>query len=345
MASTPRSALAARALAALLVAGTIACSGAALAADPVARAAAEARFAEAEEAARARRFADALAAYRAVLAADPSAPAAGPARARAADLEAHAEGGFAPLARLEEVRRDPQRGADRATIEALARDAEAFPPGRVRAEARIFVALAWWRRLGEPARAIAPLEAAVRDPSGDRLTRSLALTEFANLQRDRGDLRAALRVAEAEPDLSPTTTATLRKLVRRDTLRASAAALLAAIAIVGLGSIARLAARARDVRDLPALIVRPLAVAFALYLGGAGALLVHLHGDADARPFVWFGLGVLALDVIARAFRLAAGRRASVRAVWAAACVAGVVAAAFLAVERTSADYLEGIGL
>jgi tetratricopeptide (TPR) repeat protein len=333
-----------RAAAALLAAGLL-LAGAAQAGDTAARAAAEASFARAEAAAKARHFAEAVAAYRAAIEADPSAPVAAPARARIEDLEAHAEGGFAPLARLDEVRRDPQKAGDRAAIEALTRDAEAFPPGRVRAEARVFVAEAWWHKLGDPVRAVTALEAAVSDPSGDRLTRSLALAELASLRRERGEIGAALRMAERDPTLSPSLLAQLRRLVRRERLRLGAEVVLAALVLVGAASIARLAMKARDVRDLPSQLVRPIGVAFALYLGGAGAVLVRVHGDADARPFVWLGLAVLALDVIARAFRLAAGRRALVRAVWAAACVAGVAAAAFLAVLWTSVDYLDGIGL
>lgn len=332
-------------LAIALAFGLFLSAGHAWAGDAAARAAAEASYAQAEQAARERRFADAVKAYRAVIEADPSALVARPARARLDELEAHAEGGFAPLARLEEVRRDPQKANDRAAIEALARDLEAFPPGRVRVEARLFVAEAWWRRLGEPARAIAPLEAAVSDKSGDRLTRALALSELVTLRRERGELREALRTAESQPELSPTLRANLRKLLRRELLRTTATALLAALAVIGLASIAWLAAKARDVRDLPARIVKPIGVALALYLGGAGAILVRVHGDGDPRPFLWLGLGVLAIDVTARAFRLAAGKRASVRAVWAAACAAGVVAAAFTILEKTSPDYLEGLGL
>ena len=330
---------------ALAVAGVLGAGGAARAAEPGARAAAEASFARAEQAAQERRFADALAAYREVLAEDPSAPRAMPARARITDLEAHAEGGFAPLARLEEVRRDPRKGADRAEVEALTRDLASFPGGRVRAEARLFVAEAWWRRLGEPARAIEPLEAAATDDSADRLTRALALTELCTLRRERGEIGAALAAVERDPELSPTLTASMRRLGRRERLRVLAEAVLAVLAVVGLGSTALLAKRARDLRDVPALVVRPLALAFALYLGGAGAMLVRVHGGGDARPFVWLGLGGPALGATARAFRLVAGRRRTVRAVWAAACVAGVMAAAFLAVERTEVTYLDPLGL
>jgi hypothetical protein len=96
---------------------------------PATRAEATASFERAERASRERRFGEALAAYRQAAAIDPSAPFVPAARARAADLEAHAEGGFAPLARLEELRRDPARTSDRAAIEALERDAAGFPEG------------------------------------------------------------------------------------------------------------------------------------------------------------------------------------------------------------------------
>jgi hypothetical protein len=57
------------------------------------------------------------------------------------------------------------------------------------------------------------------------------------------------------------------------------------------------------------------------------------------------GLGVLALTAVARALpRAIPVRSAAARGAWAAACVVGVVAAGFLAVERTDPSYLEGIG-
>ena len=331
------------ALAALAAGLALDVGRAALAADPAPRADAAASYERAERAAQEGRFAEALAAYRDALAADPGAPAATAARARIGDLEAHAEGGFAPLARLDEVRRDPRRSGDRAEILALERALGSFPGGRVRAEARLFVAEAW-RRLGEPARALPPLEAAVADDSADRLTRALALAELCALRQERGELREALAVVERDPALSPAMTEKMRRLTRRERLRGLAALVLGGLGAVGMGSIATLAKRARDLRDLPALLVRPLGVAFALGLGGAGALLARAQGG-DARPFVWLGLGVLAVGVVARAFRLAAGGRRRARAVWAAACVAGVVAVAFLAAERTDAAYLDPLGL
>jgi hypothetical protein len=313
--------------------------------DPATRAAAEASFAQAEEAAKGLRFAEALAAYRASIAADPSARVAGTAQARATDLEAHAEGGFEPLRRLEELRRDPQKASDRAAIEALERDLARFPDGRVRAEARLFVAEAWWRRLGSPDRAIGLFEAALADGSADRLTRALSLSQLVALRRERGEIREVLAAVTREPGLLPALAEEVRRAALRERLQAIAEGVLAALAALGLLALGRLATRARDLRDLPALVVRPLVAAFAFYLGGAAAILARAH-DGDARPFLWLGLGVLALDVIARAGRLAMARRsAAVRAAWAAACVVGVAAAGFLAASRTDASYLEGLGL
>jgi hypothetical protein len=90
----------------------------------------------------------------------------------------------------------------------------------------------------------------------------------------------------------------------------------------------------------------PMVVGGALYVGGAAAILAKLHGHADPRPFVWLGVGTLAVAAAARALRLAVpemGRGG--RALWAACCVMGVLAAAFLALERTDAGYLEAFGL
>ncbi len=268
---------------------------------PSAREAAQASCAQGERAARDLRFPEALAAYRAAIATDPSAPCAGVARARVEDLAAHAEGGFAPLAELEAVRKDPRRMADRAAIEALARDLEAFPAGPVRSEARISVAEAWWHRLGEPERAIAQYEAAVTDTGGDRLTRSLALSELWTLRRQRGEVREALAVVERAPDVSPSLTAVVRRAWRRERMRGAAFGVLGVLGALGAAALGRLAFAARDVRDLPGQVAKPLVIGVSLYLGGAGAVLVRVRGDGDTRPFLWLGLGVLALAVIARA--------------------------------------------
>jgi tetratricopeptide (TPR) repeat protein len=331
----------------VLAAGSLAIvtAGKASAEETAPRAAAEASCARADRAAKELRFAEAVAAYREAIETDPSAPCTGAARARAENLAARAEGGFVPLAEVEAFRRDPGKTGDRAAVEALEHDIEGFPPGRVRVEARLLVAEAWTHRLGEPGRAIAAFEAAAADTSGEPLTRALALAELWVLRQKRGEIREALATMERDPGLNPALLAAVRRALRRDQAGKAALALLGGLAAIGAASVAVLLRRARDVRDVPSLLVRPLAVAFALYLGAAGAVLVRIHGEGDVWPFLWLGLGVLALSAVARAFpRALRARRRAVRMTWALACAAGVVAAAFLAVQRTDPSYLEGLG-
>jgi hypothetical protein len=188
-------------------------------------------------------------------------------------------------------------------------------------------------------------EATVADRGGDSLSCALALSELWTLRQQRGEIREALAVVDRDPLLSPAVTTAVRRADRRERTRVAATLVLGGLGALGAASLARLLARARDVRDVPGQILRPLVVAFALYVGGAGAVLVRLHGEADPRPFLWLGVGVLAVAAVARAFPMAAGvRRPAARAVWAATCVAGVAAAAFLSVERTDPSFLEGLG-
>ncbi|MRG94955.1 hypothetical protein [Polyangium spumosum] len=312
---------------------------------PEPRARAKTSFERAERAAAELRFGEALAGYEAVLSIDPSAPFAKVARARAADLRAHAEGDFAPLARLEAVRRTPS--PDRATIEALARDAATFPPGRVRAEAWLIVAEAFWHRFGAPDRAASALGEAIADPSADKLTRALALNELVALERERGDLAAAHHVVSRFPDLVPSLHAEIGRLVRREKLARAAAGVLGLLGLIGAFSIARLFRRpGRDPEAIVRAVVRPSSVAFALYLGGAAAILVRHHGDGDVRPFLWLGFGVLGVDIVARAWRLGSrDGRAAARIGRAALCMIGVLAVAFLSLEGANAGYLESFGL
>lgn len=310
-----------------------------------ARSRARSLYDQAERAASERRFAEALEAYRNALAADPSSPVAPAARARAADLEAHAEGNFAPLARLEEIRRDPQKAADRAAVLALADDLRSFPPGRVRSEARLFVADALRHRLGDPRGAVAPLEEVLADPQADRLLKGLALASLVALHRQLGDLSAARAVVDRYPDLAPNQRLEVLRLVRRERLKWGAFGLLGGLVAIGLGSFLR-AARSMPLREVKREVVRPLAVAFALYVGAAGAIFVRLYGEGDVRPFLWLGVGILGIDFIARAWRIGSSdARPAIRILRAAACAVGVLAVAFLALERADAGYLESFGL
>jgi tetratricopeptide (TPR) repeat protein len=305
------------------------------------RAAATARFAEAERAAAELRFAEALRGYQEALAADPSAPFARTARSRADWIAARAEGGFGPLGRLAEAQRDPARLRDEAAATAWEKEIEGFPPGRVRVEARALLAGALRER--QPERAAGVLERLLADPAADAVTRALALRQVVDFHRDRGDLGAARAAVLRHQDVAPELRRDVLRLARRVTLRWAAVGALAGVGIAAGAALARAGRRAGDAIRTAA---HPIVVGLALYVGAAGAVLARLHGDADPRPFVWLGLGALAVAVAARALRAALpGMGAGARAAWALCCVVGVLAAAFLALERTNAGYLESFGL
>ncbi len=315
---------------------------------PLAQGAPRARdlFGAAERAADERRYAEAVAGYEAAIAADPRASFAGHARAHLADLRAHAEGGFGPLARLDAVRRDPAKRVDRAEIEALERDLVDFPPGRVRSEARFLVAEAFWHAIGEPRRAAAPLRGVLDDPEADRLTRSLALAQLVALDRSLGDPRAAIEDARRHADLAPKLGDDLERAERRAWSRVLAIGLAVAIGVVGAASFAWAAVRARDPRRIAKAVVRPLAVALALGIGAAVALLVDRRGGVDPRPLLLLGPALLAVDVVARAWRIAwRDDRALARAVRATSCALGLAALLFLILDRAAASALDALGL
>src|SRR6185437_2257872 len=98
------------------------------------------------------------------------------------------------------------------------------------------------------------------------------------LRKQRGEVREALADVERDPTLAPALLVLVKKAVLREQLREGAIAVLAVLAAAGAAAMARLLARARDVREVPGLVLRPGAAAFALYLGGAGAALVRAHG-------------------------------------------------------------------
>ena len=306
---------------------------------------ARATYEAAERAASQMRFVEALEAYERAITLAPSAPYVRIARARVADLRAHAEGNFVPLARLEAVRRNPM--ASREDIDALARDAEQFPPGRVHSETQLVIAEAYWHRFGAPDLATRALESVLSDPRADRLTRTLALGQLVALERERDRLDAAARIVARYPDLSPSLRSEIERLVRRVWLGRIAMSIVGAVLLIGAVAVLRaIVGHRRDADVVLRDVVRPTSVAFALYIGGAAAFLVRIHGEGDVRPFLWLGFGVLAIDVAARSWRLGfVDERNGARMGRAFTCGAAVVALAFLALQYADAAYLETLGL
>jgi len=262
-------------------------------------------------------------------------------------LQARSEGGFVPLARLEHVRRDPALADDPTALDTLAREAERFPPGLVRVEARMLVAEAWLGRMGRPRDAMVELRRVADDPRAGPVTAALAERELV------GALAAGGAVAEAAAEarshaglLDPRFLRDITRLVRRRWIRRGAIAVL--LGFAGLAARALEGARRRRaLGDIAAALrsLAPVALSFAAFVGLAGGLLASRYESGNAAPFLLLGAGTLPLVFVARAWSAAGSDRPPARVARALFCGATVLATALVLLDAASPDYLEGFGL
>lgn len=287
------------------------------------------------------RFADALEHYQASLAHLPSNRYAQRADARASYLRSHAEGDFVPLTRLEQIRRDPGATSDAAAMERLARDAETFPKGAVRNEARMVVAEAYFSRLGRPADARVPLAAILAEDDGDLLLRQQAAQRLVDLDLADGRFAEAKSAAAHVAKEQPALLARVRRLERRHWMH------FAAIALVGIFALLAAAGTARGRKRLGGEVraFLPWAVAFAVYVGATGALLASSFEQGNALPFLAFAASLVPLVLLSRGWGAVGAQTPPARAGRATMSVLAVLAAAFLLLERIDARYLESFGL
>jgi hypothetical protein len=307
------------------------------------RTAAEALFFLAELDDAALEFASALARYEAAAARLPSSRHTPRANSRAHELRTHAEGGFAPLVRLDTVRRSPDLANDPSAIDALAHDAASFPPGKVRVEARMLVIEAYLGRLHRSADAVPLLLLVIDDPHAEVLTARAAASELVSTYTQTGNLESALGVARAHPRLlPPTTERDLRRTLRRRPLRVVAWGDLTALAAFALLALAR---PGRGAVLVAVRRVAPLALAFSAVACGVGGLLASRYEQTSPYPFTAMLPAVFAAILLARAWSAGGSARAWARALRAAVSFAGVFAAAFLMLDRMDPVYLQGFGL
>jgi hypothetical protein len=292
-------------------------------------------------------FALALGEDRESVARAPAGRWAAPAAARAGWLEHRSEGGFAPLAQLERVRREPRLADDVASLEALATAARSFPDGPVRAEARLVVAEAWLGRLHRPREAPDLLRAIAGDASADPDLRRLAEHRLVTALLESGRTDEALREARLHPDrVDPDTATVLGRLGRRRMLgRVAGAAVLALVmgvgaALVRAGRRAGLGAAAREVRA----VWRPVA-GFAAFASLAGYALSAAYEGARGTPFVCLGAAAFPLLLVARAWGAVGSTATTARVARAAVCAAAAIGMGFLVLEGVDPTYLEGFGL
>ena len=261
---------------------------------------------------------------------------------------ASAEQGSSALAEsLDRIRSDPALSNDPATIDALARQAEASPADTLRGEARILVAQAWLERMNRPDDAMGELRKVADDPTSDALTSQLAARELVSTLVARGRLKAAADEAVARADhLDARFVTQILRLARRRGLRDGALlelALFGALACIALFR----AHRARTLARVPVTLRRliPFALAFAVYVGVAGGFLASHYETGNAMPFLLFGALLIPLLFLASAWAAVGSTRAGARVGRAILCGAGVIAAAFVLLDIYQPTYLEGFGL
>jgi hypothetical protein len=262
-------------------------------------------------------------------------------RARADDLSAHSEGAFAPLITLERARHGPQ---DAHAIDALARDADGFPDGPVRSEARMLAAEAYLDRLGREADGARMLALVAADPNADPLLRRFAARRAADIALAGGRFDDAAEVAERASD--PELVLHVVKATRRHRVHLAS---IVGLALVGLGA-ARAMFRSWRAGALRERIVRARAhalgiVGFAALAGGGGAALSAAFERGHAVPFLALGVVIGALGLLARVWAAVGTPSHSARVARATLCALAVLGAAFLVLERADVRYLEGFGL
>ena len=285
--------------------------------------------------------------YEASVAADPSNRWVLRANARARWLRDRSEGDFAPLVRLEKVRRDPSAQRDATTVDALAHDLEAFPPGEVRVEARMFVAESYLTMLGRPADGERELDALLDEPgvktTGDAALRAQAASRLVDIAMARGDVASAKRAAErAGSSGASQLGARVAQWARRRVIERASLAVVALFAIAGIAAAARRLRGAR-VTDLGAFSGK--AAAICVYLATFAAVLAGSYEGGHTLPFVMLPVAVLPIAIVARAWALSGASSPSARALRAVFGAAAVVAAAFLVLDRIDVRYLESFGL
>jgi tetratricopeptide (TPR) repeat protein len=286
-------------------------------------------------------FPRALSHYEAVGARLPSSPYTPRANRRALDLKTHQEGAFAPLVRLETVRRSPTLADDPAAIDALVRDAAAFPPGKVRVDARMLAAEAYAGRLHRKDDALPLLRLVAEDRDADVLTARAAATELLAAYTDARDYRRALGVIDDFPKLLPARSRqTIERLARRGPIRVVAWSDLAILATFALLSAIRHRRVLTAVRRLA-----PMAVAFAVVATGVSGFLASQYEQSNPYPFAALAPAMFVVFLLSRAWSAGGSSSRLARALRASVSFAGVFGAAFLLLDRMDPTYLSGFGL
>jgi hypothetical protein len=276
-------------------------------------------------------------------------------RTRVDWLRARSEGDFVPLTRLWTVRHDPAFMHDPAAALALAREADGFPPGIVRSEARMAAAevLHAMHRVDDAM----PLFVEVRDdPKSLSMTVKLAEGHIVQARLDAGQLDDAAGEAERRASLvSPEQVAAVRRLVRRRMLRRTALAGLGVYLAVA-GMMAAWAGRRRggavfaDVwralgKSSPKAALGTMAITAAAY-GALAAILLAFRRD-PVRPASCLLIATIVIPFVVGAIAFDAVGSNSIprRVLLVALSVLAIGSASYLALRAFLPAYVDGVGL
>jgi hypothetical protein len=290
-------------------------------------------------------FQRALDGYRDFVARDPSSRFAARALARIDDLNSHAEGAFEPLRRLETVRKDPALANDPTAIAALERAADGFPPGLVRAEARMLVGEAYLNRerLNRPRDAVRVFRALAMDSGAPSDTRSLAARRLIDAREVLGEEVAGEQdVQRLAVDTDVKHDAAV--LARRSVLRKVSWAVAALTGVAGAFALTQAASKGLWPRIVRAW-KRPVPIAQLALLTLGGGALARAYDEHEISPFVSLGAGALAVYLVASALSVVGSASPPQRAARAALCLLAVLAVSFLTMDSFDPMMLEGIYL
>jgi hypothetical protein len=313
--------------------------------DPIA--AAEGRFHAGETNEEHGAYPEALTEYRAAMDAGPGSRWAVRASDRIEWIRSRSEGDFAPLRRLQQVRHDPDLANDPGAVDALARDAEGFPPGLVRMEARMLVAEAWLGRMRRPADAIHELVLVRDDPRTDPLTSRVAERQLVDAYVGEGRIDEAIAEAtKYSSRLDPKFVRQVKRLVLRRAVQRFAAIVLAAFGVFSVVALVR-AGRQRALGQAWSALreLAPAAIGFVAFVAVAGGVLASEYESGNATPFFLLGAAVLPLVLVARAWGAVGSQTRAARLGRALLCAATVLAAAFVLLDKAYPEYLVGFGL
>lgn len=262
-------------------------------------------------------------------------------------LRARSENGFGPLRRLESVRHDPALSSDPATLESLAHEADGFPPGMVRVEARLLVADAWLGRLHRTDDAIAILRLVAAETKIDPLTARMAERELVDALVSEGKIDEAIAEVTARPSrFDPKFVRQVKRLRTRRTVTRVATGVL--VLFVGFALTALVRAGRRNALGEAWSAVKalmPTALLFIGFVALAGGFLASKYEAGNAQPFLILGAAVLPLVLLARVWSVVGSQSKAARLARSLLCGATVVSAAFVLLETVNPQYLDGFGL